>query len=155
AVGARVGEVKVGDPVLTFVIGGGYREYLAADVSSVYPVPEATPEVLALICSGLPASIGLTVTGEMKSGETILVTAAAGGTGQFAVQLAKLTGNHVIGTCGSEEKAELLRELGCDRVVNHRREDVGEVLRREYPNGINLVYESVGGDLFDTCVDAL
>jgi NADPH:quinone reductase-like Zn-dependent oxidoreductase len=88
AVGAGVKQFKVGDPVLTFVIGGGYREYLTTEVSSVYPVPRISPEVLALICSGLPASIGLEVTGQMKSGETVLVTAAAGGTGQFAVQLA-------------------------------------------------------------------
>lgn len=155
SVGKDVTQFKVGDSVLTFVIGGGYREYLITDESNVYPVPQIQPEMLALICSGLPASIGLNVTGQLKSGETVLVTAAAGGTGQFAVQLAKLAGAHVIGTCGSEEKVELLRELGCDRVINYRREDVKDVLQKEYPKGIQLVYENVGGQLFDTCVDAL
>jgi len=118
-------------------------------------VPEATPEVLALVLSGTTASIGLSVTGEMKSGESVLVTAAAGGTGQFAVQLAKLGGNTVIGTCSSDDKADLLRRLGCDRVLNYKTEDLGTVLTAEYPRGIDLIYESVGRQMFDTCVDHL
>jgi NADPH-dependent curcumin reductase CurA len=63
----------------------------------------------------------------MGTGETVLVTAAAGGTGQFAVQLAKLAGNTVIATCGGPEKAALLRDLGVDRVIDYRQEDVGQV----------------------------
>ena len=58
----------------------------------------------------------------MRSKETVLVTAAAGGTGQFAVQLAKLAGNTVVATCGSDDKAELLTDLGCDRVINYNKE---------------------------------
>ena len=62
------------------------------------------------------------------------------GTGQFAVQLAKLAGNHVIATCGNDEKAKLLKSLGADHVVNYKREDLGQVLRKEYPEGVDLVY---------------
>ena len=69
----------------------------------------------------------------MRSGETVLVTAAAGGTGQFVVQLAKAASNSVIATCGSDEKAEMLKRLGADRVVNYRRESLKDVLRKEYP----------------------
>ena len=58
----------------------------------------------------------------MRSKETVLVTAAAGGTGQFAVQLAKLAGNTVVATCGSDDKAQLLTNLGCDRVINYNKE---------------------------------
>lgn len=58
----------------------------------------------------------------MRSKETVLVTAAAGGTGQFAVQLAKLAGNTVVATCGSDDKARLLTDLGCDRVINYNKE---------------------------------
>ena len=58
----------------------------------------------------------------MRSKETVLVTAAAGGTGQFAVQLAKLAGNTVVATCGSDDKAQLLTSLGCDRVINYNKE---------------------------------
>ena len=58
----------------------------------------------------------------MRSKETVLVTAAGGGTGQFAVQLAKLAGNTVVATCGSDDKAQLLTDLGCDRVINYNKE---------------------------------
>ena len=69
----------------------------------------------------------------MRSGETVLVTAAAGGVGQFVVQLAKQAGNTVIATCGSEDKARLLQRLGADRIVNYRQESLKEVLGKEYP----------------------
>lgn len=155
AVGSEVTEFKAGDAVLTNMIGSGYREYGTIRAYRAIAVPEATPEILSMALSGATASIGLHGTGEMKNEETVMVTAAAGGTGQFAVQLAKLQGNHVIGTCGSDDKADLLRSLDCDRVINYRKENVGEVLRTEYPRGINLIYESVGREMFDVCVDNL
>jgi len=104
---------------------------------------------------GLTASLALQYVGEMKSGQTVLVTAAAGGTGHFAVQLAKLAGNHVIGTCSSDDKVDFLKKIGCDRVINYKKEILGQVLKKEYPKGVDIVYESVGGDTFDTCVNAL
>ena len=69
----------------------------------------------------------------MSTDETVLVTAAAGGTGQFVVQLAKAAGNHVIATCGSHEKAEHLKRLGADRVINYKKEDLRSILKKEYP----------------------
>ena len=71
--------------------------------------------------------------GRLKRGDTVLVTAAAGGTGQFAVQLAAAAGCTVIATCGSAAKAALLRRLGATRVINYREERVKDVLKREYP----------------------
>ena len=65
---------------------------------------------------------GLQVTGEVKEGETVLVTAAAGGTGHFGVQIAKLKGCSVVATCGSQAKAQLLKDLGADRVINYHEE---------------------------------
>ena len=155
ATGSAVKHVKEGDAVVTFNLGGGYRAYNMLPARHVIPVPEATPEALTVAVSGLTASIALDVTGRMGKGETVLVTAAAGGTGQYAVQLAKLAGNHVIGTCGTPEKAGFLQRLGCDRVINYRQENVKRVLRDEYPKGIDLIYESVGGTLFDTCIRTL
>ena len=76
---------------------------------------------------------GLAEAGRMGTKERVLVTAAAGGTGQFVVQLAKAAGNTVIATCGSDDKAAMLQRLGADRVINYRTEDVGRVLRAEYP----------------------
>ena len=74
---------------------------------------------------------------------------------QFAVQLARIAGNHVIATCGNEEKARLLRELGASRVVNYKKEDLGKVLKAEYPKGIDLVYDGVGGSMFEAAVSNL
>lgn len=91
----------------------------------------------------------------MTHDETVLVTAAAGGTGHYAVQLAKLAGNHVIGTCSTDEKVELLETIGCDRPINYEAENVAEVLETEYEGGIDLIYECVGGSLFDVCIEAL
>jgi hypothetical protein len=154
AVGEEVSGFKVGDWAVSNTLGG-YAEYVTIPARRAILVPEASPEVLSLVVSGTTAWLGLNTVGEMKSGETVLVTAAAGGTGQFAVQLAKLAGNQVIGTCGTDDKIEMLNELGCDRVVQYKREDLGHVLSAEYPRGVDLVYESVGRQMFDTCVDHL
>ncbi|MEH2463456.1 zinc-binding dehydrogenase [Nostoc sp.] len=155
AIGENVKDFQIGDAVITTARGGGYREYQVVDANLVVKVREATPEVLTLIPTGVSALVALEQVGEMKSNEVVLVTAAAGGTGHIAVQLAKLAGNHVIGTCSSESKAKLLRELGCDRIINYRTENLNQVLKQEYLNGINLIFECVGKAVFDTCVENL
>lgn len=152
AVGPGVTRLKPGQHVLTLVAGGGYREYLTLQADNAIPIPKATPAVTALMVNGLAASIGLKHVGELKRGETVLITAAAGGVGHLAVQLAKMAGAQVIGVCGSDEKARFLTELGCDRALNYRKENLGEVLERDYPRGIDLIFEMVGGEVFDTLV---
>ena len=154
-VGADVSYLSEGDAVITSTLGGGYREYNVERVGNAIKVPAATPEALSIVVSGLTASIALEEVGEMSHDETVLVTAAAGGTGHYAVQLARIAGNHVIGTCSTDGKVELLKQIGCDRPINYETEDVAEVLGTEYEEGVDLVYESVGGPLFDTCVSAL
>jgi len=157
AVGAHAAQklgVAVGSPVATMSYGG-FSEYAVEEFKNVVPVPAVSRETVALLTSGLTASIALEQSGRMRGGETVLVTAAAGGTGQFAVQLAKLAGNHVIATCGSDQKADLLRQLGAHRVVNYRKESLKQVLKSEYKAGVDLVYESVGGDMFNTALNAL
>jgi NADPH-dependent curcumin reductase CurA len=155
AVGENVKDFQIGEAALTTVRGGGYREYQAINASLAFKVREATPEILTLMPTGVSALVALEQVGEMKSQEVVLVTAAAGGTGHIAVQLAKLAGNHVIGTCGSDAKAHLLKDLGCDRIINYRTENLNQVLQEEYPNGVNLVFECIGRQVFDTCVDNL
>jgi len=154
-VGQDVSYLSEGDAAITSTLGGGYREYNVERVGNVIKVPEATPEALSIVVSGLTASIALEEVGDMSHDETVLVTAAAGGTGHYAVQLAKVAGNHVIGTCSTDEKVELLTSIGCDRPLNYETEDIAEVLHTEYEDGIDLIYEGVGGRLFDTCVEAL
>ncbi|MER3493205.1 MAG: alcohol dehydrogenase [Mastigocladus sp. ERB_26_2] len=155
AVGDNVQDFQIGDAVVTSVRGGGYREYQIIDANLAVKVRQATPEVLTLMPTGISALVALEQVGEMKSNEVVLVTAAAGGTGHIAVQLAKLAGNYVIGTCGSQAKAELLKKLGCDRIINYRSENLNQVLKNQYPNGINLIFDCVGKQVFDTCVENL
>lgn len=155
AVGNNVKDFQVGDAVATTVRGGGYREYQIIDANLAVKIRAATPEVLTLMPTGVSAMVALEQVGEMICGETVLVTAAAGGTGHIAVQLALLAGNHVIGICGTDAKVELVKKLGCSRVINYHKENVDTVLKNEYPNGINLVFECVGKKVFDICVDNL
>lgn len=154
AVGEGVSGMQVGQPVAEMGYGC-FSDWGVLPASSAIPVATPAPEIVALLTSGLTASIGLTEAGRMGTKERVLVTAAAGGTGQFVVQLAKAAGNTVIATCGSDDKAVLLKRLGADRVINYRSEDVGKVLRSEYPQGMDVVWESVGGDMLQTCVRSL
>ncbi|KAE8667868.1 ARP protein (REF) isoform 2 [Hibiscus syriacus] len=153
AVGDSVRNLKVGTPAA--IMGFGcYAEFMKVSSKHILPIPRPDPEVVALLTSGLTASIALEKVGQMKSGQVVLVTAAAGGTGQFAVQLAKLEGNKVVATCGGKEKATLLKELGVDRVIDYKTEDVKTALK-EFPKGVDIVYECVGGNMFDLCLNAL
>ncbi|XP_035673590.1 prostaglandin reductase-3-like [Branchiostoma floridae] len=145
---------KVGQPV-AYMLSGAFSEYKVLPSSSAIPLPSLKAEYITLLGSGLTAAICLDEVGELKKGETVLVTAAAGGTGQFAVQLAKKAGCHVIGTCSTDTKMEFLRSIGCDRPINYKKEDLNEVLKTEYPKGVDVVYESVGAQMFDTCVNRL
>lgn len=148
AVGSAVTHLKPGDAIMHFGLGGGYAEYRLLKAEAAIPVPRASAEAVSVLIAGLTASIGLEVS-ELRAGETVLVTAAAGSVGSYAVQLAKHAGAHVVGTCGSAEKAHWLRRLGCDRVIEYRAEDIASVLAAEYPSGIDVVIENVGRQLFD------
>jgi hypothetical protein len=154
AVGSRVRKLKPGDAAVLMKFGS-FSEFMIAQEDEVIKIPVLSKYVLPTIVCGATASIALDEVGEMRSGETVLVTAAAGSTGQFAVQLAKLAGNHVIGTCSSQVKVEYLKSLGCDRVINYREEDIAQVLRKEYPKGVDVVFESVGGSVFDAAAKNL
>ncbi len=153
-VGEKCTNFNPGDAV-AYMHNGAFTEYLLLPAKRAMPIPRLDPAFVPLVVSGLTASISLERIGEVKAGETVLVTAAAGGTGQFAVQLAKLAGCHVIGTCSSDEKVEFLRRLGCDRPVNYKREDLKAILKQEYPKGVDVVYECVGGEMFNTSVKNL
>ncbi|KAJ3104958.1 Prostaglandin reductase 3 [Phlyctochytrium planicorne] len=156
AVGAKVRHLKLGQPV-TAMSNGAFTEFQVLPNQVVIPVPSTRPEILALLVSGLTASLALEIQGQLGrvKGETVLITAAAGGAGQIAVQLAKLAGSHVIGTCSSDEKAAYLKSIGCDRVINYKKEDVGQVLKKEYRKGIDIIFESVGGKTLTDCYNNL
>ena len=112
----------------------------------VFKVPSPAPEWTAVPISALTATGGLETAGSIQRGQNILVTGAAGGTGHIAVQWAKhMFGCRVAGTCGNAQKSELLKELGCDVVVNYREDDVEAVLSQAFPDGFDVIYEGVGG----------
>uniref|UniRef100_A0A8D0B9B5 15-oxoprostaglandin 13-reductase n=1 Tax=Salvator merianae TaxID=96440 RepID=A0A8D0B9B5_SALMN len=144
----------VGQPV-AYLRPGAFAEYTVVPSKEAIPVPSVKPEYLTLLVSGVTAYISLKELGELSEGKTVLVTAAAGGTGQFAVQLSKKAKCHVIGTCSSDEKYGFLKSIGCDRPINYKTEKLAAVLMKNYPKGVDVVYESVGGKMFDLAVNSL
>jgi len=91
------------------------------------------PNYLVANVNALTASIGLDKQGRIQSGEKVLITAAAGGTGQIAVQWAKQKGCYVIGTTSSADKAKFLKDLGADLVINYKEESLDQVLKTKFP----------------------
>lgn len=149
AVGEGVTDLKPGDAVATVRFRGGYREANIGPAADFARVPAATPDYLALASTGVSAILALEYMGAVKPGETVAISAAAGGLGHLLVQLARLHGCHVIAVTSGGAKAELVRALGADRVINYRTEDVDAVLRAEYPRGIDVAIDTVSGKVFD------
>ena len=99
---------------------------------------------------GFSAYVGLIDICKPKPGETLVVTGAAGAVGSIAAQIGKLKGCRVVGIAGSDAKCQWLTgELGLDAAINYKREDVEAALRRHCPNGIDCVFENVGGTQLD------
>lgn len=151
---SSVPHLKVGAKV-AYLHYGGFSEYLEIHNKFCLSVYECSPQIVGLLTSGLTASIALEQTAHIRKGDTVLITAAAGGTGQFFVQIAKRAGAHVIATCGSDDKVKLLAGLGAETIINYKKERVGEVLQRAFPDGICLAIELVGGDMFDMALKSL
>ena len=115
-----------------------------------------TPEQAAAFDYAPVAYHTLKVAAGIQTGETVLIHAAAGGTGVLAVQLAKYFGAHVIATAGSEAKLQLVRELGADVVINYRTDDfVSTVLETTDGRGVDVVWESIGGEVFTRNLDCM
>ncbi len=100
---------------------------------------------------GLTAYYGLLDVARPKAGETLVVTAAAGAVGSLVGQIGKIQGCRVVGIAGSDDKCQWLTgELGFDAAINYKKEVVRAALRKHCPNGIDVVFENVGGEIFDT-----
>ncbi|XP_066922901.1 prostaglandin reductase-3-like [Clytia hemisphaerica] len=153
-VGQEVPSSMIGKPV-GYLWNGAFAEYVKLPAKFCLPLPSVKPEYVGLLVSGMTASMCLQQSGRIQKGEAVFISAAAGGFGHLAVQLAKLHGCHVIGTCSSQQKTEYLKSLGCDHVINYVTEDLNEVLKKSYPKGIDVFIESVGGDVFNACVNRL
>jgi NADPH2:quinone reductase len=159
AVGSGVSEVKVGDRV-AYCGGpmGSYAEARVMPARFLVKLPDGIDEqtAAAAMLKGLTTHYLIFSTYAVKSGDTILVHAAAGGVGLILCQWAKHLGATVIGTVGSDEKARLAAQHGCDHTINYSREDfVARVKEITGGNLVPVVYDSVGQATFMKSLDCL
>jgi NADPH2:quinone reductase len=158
AVGPGVKEVKVGDRVTFASVQGTYAEFAVAPAWRLVPVPAGVDlrTAAAVLLQGMTAHYLTHSTYPLKAGETALVHAAGGGTGQLLVQIAKRCGARVIGTVSTEEKAVLAREAGADEVIHYTQVEFDAEVKRLTNNaGVDVVYDSVGKDTFDKSLNCL
>ena len=158
AVGAGVVHVQPGDRV-AYGAGplGAYSEVRCMPAERLIKLPEALSfeAGAAMMLKGLTAAYLLRRTYPVKSGDTLLIHAAAGGVGLIACQWAKALGATVIGTVSTEAKAELARKHGCDHVILYTQEDVAKCVRQIVPAGVAVVYDGVGKSTFTASLDSL
>jgi NADPH2:quinone reductase len=159
AVGPGVTVVRPGDRV-AYAGGppGSYAEARLVPAHLLVPIPDGVPDQLAaaLMLKGMTARYLIRRTYPVKAGETVLFHAAAGGVGLIACQWLNALGATVIGTVGSDEKAEIAKAHGCAHVIVSTREDVaGRVREVTGGAGVPVVYDSVGRDTFLASLDCL
>jgi len=127
---------------------GAHADLVAGSTSMAFPAPDGLDDVeaAAFFYPFHLAHLGLHERGRLAAGETVLIHAAAGGVGSAAVQLAVAAGARVIATVGDEKKAELVRQLGAERVVNYRKDDfVAQALEATNGLGVDVCFDGVGG----------
>lgn len=156
ALGDQVSRFREGDRVIgRCVTHGAYAEFVSVEERFTVGCPEAlSPEEgAALFVTGQTAYHALFTIGKVIPGERVLITAAAGGVGLCAVQVAKVLGGQVIATAGSAQKCDLARSFGADVVVNYSEPDWPQrVLEATGGTGAELIIESVGGGITEGCV---
>ena len=143
-------DFAIGDHVVSF---SGWQEHGLSDGSDLQKVdPAAAPLSAALGVLGhigLTAWLGTTKFVTPKQGGTFVVTAAAGSVGSVAAQIAKLRGHRVVGIAGGPDKVRFLKELGLDEAVDYKADDFADQLERALPDGIDTLFENVGGHMFE------
>jgi NADPH2:quinone reductase len=159
AVGPGVTHVRAGDRV-AYAGGppGSYAEVRVMPADRLVKVPEGISDrqAAAMMLKGMTVQYLIRRTFKVQPGDTVLFHAAVGGVGTIACQWLKALGATVIGTVGSEEKAELARARGCDHVILYTREDVARRVREiTGGKGVPVVYDSVGKSTFAGSLDCL
>ena len=153
---SRAGDFKPGDVVTSTF---GWREYFVASPKHLHQVSrEIEPLSIYLGTLGMPgmtAWVGLNLV-EVKAGDVVFISGAAGAVGNVAGQLAKLRGCRVIGSAGSPEKVKFLREeCGFDSAFDYKAGPIGEQLKRVAPDGIDVYFDNVGGETLEAALAAL
>lgn len=158
AVGPGVSEMKKGDRVVYTLVPGSYAEYAVVPVGRLVPLPDgiSTQQAAAVFLQGLTVHYLTHSTYPLKSGETALIHAAAGGVGLLLVQVAKRLGARVIGTVSTEDKARLAKEAGADEVILYTQKDFEQETKRlTNGKGVDVVYDSVGKTTFEKSLNCL
>lgn len=138
-----------------FVVGhGGVQQYAVSDGKGVHKVdPQLAPLSTYLGVLGMPGMtgyFGLLKSGEPKSGETVVVSGAAGAVGGLVGQIAKIKGCRVVGIAGGEEKCKfLIDDLGFDAAIDYKHENVKKALKQACPKGVDVFFDNVGGQILD------
>jgi NADPH:quinone reductase len=131
---------------------GAFAEYALIDADRAWPVPDSMPDekAAALYLTYQTGHVGLHRRARLQAGEWLLVHAGAGGVGSAAIQLGKAAGARVIATAGGPEKVQVCRDLGADHAVDYTAEDFVAVVKDVTGgHGADVVYDPVGGDVFD------
>ncbi len=137
---------------------GGFAEYVNCPAASAFEIPDTIglPDAACLYFPFHLAWLGLFDRAKLQSGETVLIHAAAGGSGSAAVQLAKHAGARVIASVGSDDKAALCRDLGADVVVNYTTEELTPIALAETDGrGVDVVFDNVGEAVMGASMDAI
>ena len=154
---SRADGLRPGD----FVLGHtGWQEYAVAPAKALRKLdPNAAPASTALGVLGMPgmtAYTGLLNIGQPKEGETVVVAAAAGAVGSVVGQIAKIKGCRAVGIAGGKEKCDIVRgEFGFDECIDHRSPAMADELKAACPNGIDVYFENVGGEVFQAVLPLL
>lgn len=137
----------------------GWAEYAALPAKGLSRLPTIEPltHLLSIYgVAGLTAYFGLLECGRPQRGETVVVSAAAGSVGSIVGQIARIKGCRVVGVAGGEAKCGwLVDELGFDQAVDYKAGALRQDLRAACPNGIDVYFDNVGGDIFETCLFAM
>jgi NADPH2:quinone reductase len=158
AIGPGPRDMQVGDRVAWASVNGAYADYAIVPLSRLVPLPDNVPmsTAAAVMLQGMTAHYLATGSYVLRSSDTCLIHAAAGGVGLLLVQIAKRVGARVIGTVGTDEKAALARKAGADDVIIYTRDDfVQETKRLTNDKGVQVVYDSVGKTTFLGGLDVL
>ena len=159
AVGEGVSDLQVGDRI-AYGVGpiGAYSNLRNLPANRISKLPDSISNetAAAMMLKGMTVRFLLRETYQLQAGETILLPAAAGGVGSMLTQWAKALGAIVIGTVGSEEKAEFAKAQGCDYVINNRTENVAKRVREITDGkGVPVVYDGVGQATLESSLDSL